>query len=445
MKNLFWGMVVRVIGLLLIAVGGGSMSIEITGFIERDLRFSGFENFPFFRLVFAACIAGIGFTLYRYAKKELKGLALKKLNADRRAAVLYLRAFDDEEISREPLLAGRENYLNLLTSFLPDDLSTEEEQLAEIFQHAGPFICIGKPNDKLPPLGAFRFYFGDDWKKKVRELCRQAGLIVLRGNALRELKRQEGFRYELDLVWRATEHRKLVYLLPPKQRDVDSFLSLLAGITRCRMPEVKVKGWPKHFSGILFVDQGGEFQFRELAVPFNLMADKLSAGLKRTFDLAGIDLGTNGFVKVSLKARLKAFLMDAFLMGTVYSVMILIYFREDGYYYLSTPNLLLSGFYALYYGVMDFTQTGSSIGKRLCHIVVLDKEKLAMNVKQSLGRCVCRFIVVVSPLFFIIDVVLVVLCGGHIYDFLSATREFQVLGKERGVVEEASLWQKILG
>lgn len=92
MKNLFWIKIVRVIGLLLIAAGGGSMSIEITGFIERDLRFS-VENFHFIRLVFAACIAGIGFTLYRYAKKELKGLALKKLNADRRAAVLYLRAF----------------------------------------------------------------------------------------------------------------------------------------------------------------------------------------------------------------------------------------------------------------------------------------------------------------------------------------------------------------
>lgn len=93
MKKLFWVEIVRVLGLLLIAVGGGSMSVEITGFIERDLRFSGFENFPFFQIVFAACIAGVGFTLYRYAKKELKGLALKKLNADRRAAVLYLRAF----------------------------------------------------------------------------------------------------------------------------------------------------------------------------------------------------------------------------------------------------------------------------------------------------------------------------------------------------------------
>ncbi|WP_262512545.1 hypothetical protein [Chitinophaga silvisoli] len=34
MKNLFWVKIVRVIGLLLIAVGGGSMSIEIAGFIE---------------------------------------------------------------------------------------------------------------------------------------------------------------------------------------------------------------------------------------------------------------------------------------------------------------------------------------------------------------------------------------------------------------------------
>ena len=83
MKKLIWVKIVRVTGLLLIAVGGGSMSVEIMGFIERDLQFSGFENFPFFLLVIAACMAGLGFTLYRYAKKELKGLALKRLNGRR--------------------------------------------------------------------------------------------------------------------------------------------------------------------------------------------------------------------------------------------------------------------------------------------------------------------------------------------------------------------------
>lgn len=148
-------------------------------------------------------------------------------------------------------------------------------------------------------------------------------------------------------------------------------------------------------------------------------------------------------MRASLKARLKAFLMDAVLMGTVYWVIVLICFGEDADYYMSRPNIFLSGFYALYYGVMDFTQTGSSIGKRLCNLVVLDKEKLAINVKQSLARCMFRIIVVLSPVFFMIDLALVVLCSGHIHDFLSGTREFHV--QERGVVEEASLWQRIVG
>ena len=92
--------------------------------------------------------------------------------------VVYLRSFDDDVRGSARL----------------GDL-TEEEHIAGVLSHFGPFVAVGRPGERLPEVGAHRFYVSDsDWQDVVRKLVESASLIVLRTGE------SAGLKWELSTV-----------------------------------------------------------------------------------------------------------------------------------------------------------------------------------------------------------------------------------------------------
>ncbi|RFM31640.1 RDD family protein [Chitinophaga silvisoli] len=409
----FIAKLIRLSGIVMLILGGVFIRMAVKAPKEYPLSF----------VFYGACLAGTGIFLWRRARRWMKAIAAKEMSIDMRAPILYLRAFEDERKSGKPLLHWILIVLGLIVSPVPQDLKTEEEHLAGIFKYAGPFICIGRPREKLPPLGALRFYFGDDWREQILALCNRAKLIVLRGHALNDEKKQEGFRYELEMVWREIDPRKLVYILPVRQKDVDSFLSLLSGITKKEMPLVQVSGSADRFSGILFINEHGEFQFQEMKKQYYRFGNVLSIKLKKTFAAAGIDLDNGLFEKPLLVKQWYAFLIDFMIVFGCSILFYGIHFIWNGKAYsLSVILWLMPLVYIFYCGIMDFTPSAATFGKRYYKIVVLDKERIKMNIQQVLSRCAMRMF---SVFLFPLDFLLMYLYGAHVHDIIAGTREFQ--------------------
>src|SRR5438876_10810804 len=94
------------------------------------------------------------------------------MKVDPRPPVLYLRPFtaDNKE--------GAPRWLHL---------ETQEEKLASVFMNIGPFVALGKPQEKFPTLGAARTYVEDDWETAVSNVMARARLVVVRAGTGRAL------------------------------------------------------------------------------------------------------------------------------------------------------------------------------------------------------------------------------------------------------------------
>ncbi len=87
-----------------------------------------------------------------------------------RRPVFYLRSFSSDAVTDRTWLAWY---------FGSNSGKTIEQQMTVALKSVGPVIAIGRPGEKLPQLGAARFYVSDDlWQKKVEEIVRESQLIV---------------------------------------------------------------------------------------------------------------------------------------------------------------------------------------------------------------------------------------------------------------------------
>ena len=123
----------------------------------------------------AFALIALGILLVRTGwKHDVRG-ARDVLATDTRPPVIYLRSFQDDV--RSPIGGGFGLWLKVLTWFQPISF---EQELAAIMNRLGPFVAVGRPGEKLPELGANRFYFRDDeWQTRVAELVQRARLTVI--------------------------------------------------------------------------------------------------------------------------------------------------------------------------------------------------------------------------------------------------------------------------
>lgn len=143
----------------------------------------------------AVVLLFVAYVLHERGKRHLQPDATTALADDRRPPVLYLRSFDDDE------KAG-----------------ADELALASIFEDVGPFVAIGRPGDKLPPLGAARFYVEDDkWRGAVDDLLRRAALVLLRAG------KTQGLLWELRQSRKRLSPAHLAVLIPREREAYEAF------------------------------------------------------------------------------------------------------------------------------------------------------------------------------------------------------------------------------
>ncbi len=144
------------------------------------------------------------------------------LTKDKRKPVLYLRSFSADKHGAS--YSGRSPLVR----------STNEEQLAEMLSEIGPVIAIGRPDDKLPQLGAARQYVDDDkWQSYVEKCMRRAQLVVVR------IGQTEGLWWEISTAVKLAKSKRLVLLVPPDLDLYQSFLESSEGLFPHPLPDVK--------------------------------------------------------------------------------------------------------------------------------------------------------------------------------------------------------------
>ncbi len=151
------------------------------------------------RLPFAAT-AFLGAFLIASGKRLQAKARASEASLDSRKPILYLRPFSQDEGVYPRWLSAFGNY---------GVAEGQEQTLARIMSQVGPFLAIGRPGEKLPPLGAIRKYVNEEeWQQIVGEVVRDAALVILR------IGSSQGLVWEFRHVCGAIETKKLVLYHP---------------------------------------------------------------------------------------------------------------------------------------------------------------------------------------------------------------------------------------
>jgi hypothetical protein len=98
----------------------------------------------------------------------------KQVGRDKRAPILFLRAFKDDQA-----VLPRGGFFHRL---LRAELGQRrlDHLLVEEFARFGPIVALGRPGQRIRPFGAARVYVGhENWQARVTELAEKARHIVL--------------------------------------------------------------------------------------------------------------------------------------------------------------------------------------------------------------------------------------------------------------------------
>jgi len=174
-------------------------------------------------------IAG-GTKLYLKGRRHL-ALSMQELLAkDPRPPVLYLRSFGaDKYAARIPTGGLLRRFFGISGSIF--DLQTEEELVAEVLGKIGPVVCIGKPGEKLPELGAARVYVShEEWQQTVHDFMMKAKLVVLR------LGDTPGFWWEVERSVGTIDPTRLLLVVPFGKKKYRAFTKKAARYFRHPLP-----------------------------------------------------------------------------------------------------------------------------------------------------------------------------------------------------------------
>jgi len=174
-----------------------------------------FINSGFLGDIIGRALKIIGCKLFRRGKQYAVRVDAEKAHEDPRAPVLYLRAFKDDEMMSKAL--GQTS-----GSFYTDhwEIVTQEERLAKAVKPIGPFLAIGRPWEKLPTLGATRYYIhGENWREEVLNMLKGARLVIIRAAATQSLM------WELKVAKKYLRPEQLVLLVPLDREAYEAFRS----------------------------------------------------------------------------------------------------------------------------------------------------------------------------------------------------------------------------
>jgi uncharacterized RDD family membrane protein YckC len=130
---------------------------------------------------------------------------IRALRESPRSPILYLRPFQEDGGHRVGLGRGWGRVLGWV--WMPG--LTLEEVVAARLRRWGPVVAIGKPAERIPPLGASRLYCGDeDWKSVAESLIVRAQCVVMMVGATR------GIEDEIRMLVRRSALSKTLLFVP---------------------------------------------------------------------------------------------------------------------------------------------------------------------------------------------------------------------------------------
>src|SRR5262245_17470543 len=172
------------------AVAGGLAMAATAALLALLLGALG-VNVPGAGIAQASGVVGvlIFYRAMRYAKVRASELRAHDL----RPPVLLLRRFDDDALGT--------GWINR---------ATFEHTIASDLNRIGPTISVGRPGERLQPLGASRDYLiGDDWKSAVDRLIHDAAAVVF------VLGDSDSLVWEFKTTRAAHRGRRTLVLVPP--------------------------------------------------------------------------------------------------------------------------------------------------------------------------------------------------------------------------------------
>jgi hypothetical protein len=166
-----------------------------------------------------SCLAGgtvltfPGYYLRRLGRRLAAPTAEELAANDPRPPILLLRSFRDDRPwcvgTRYHRGAGPPGYYH------PEDLEdvTFEEALVKVLAEFGPVVAIGRPGERVPPVGASREWVShDQWRARVGELLGKCHRVVM---VLGEVKGEDGLAWEARQLFSLDNPEKIIIVVPP--------------------------------------------------------------------------------------------------------------------------------------------------------------------------------------------------------------------------------------
>ncbi|HET9566882.1 MAG TPA: hypothetical protein VFP16_00880 [Vicinamibacterales bacterium] len=169
----------------------------------------------------AATLAAV-FVFY-IGMRRMKLSATQLRARDRRAPVLILRQFGDDFLESGKMSLG--------------GAATFEHFVAAEINRIGPVVAIGRPGERLQPLGASRDYLTDsDWQRAVTTTIEDAALLVF------VLGDSENLLWEFRKAIETHGKRRTLIIVPPLRDRTDlarrwsGFVRASADLLRAGLP-----------------------------------------------------------------------------------------------------------------------------------------------------------------------------------------------------------------
>jgi len=168
----------------------------------------------------------------RYAARG----AMWRLSHEHRPPVCYFRSFASDRTTATGYVL------------------TEEQNLARVIDRIGIFVAIGEPTEKLPHLGAARFYVPDEeWRPKVTELLEKSRAVVLR------IGDGSGLAWELAMATQMLRPEQILLLVPRDRKLYEDFCERYTSVFPIELP--RIADW-EGFRGFSYRLQTFPFAYR---------------------------------------------------------------------------------------------------------------------------------------------------------------------------------------
>jgi hypothetical protein len=230
------------------------LALLAAGMIVQDnIRFNRTPLSETDLFVIGALLMGLGVILFILLLTLFARSPVSAMKRDQRAPILYLRSFMSDRVLGE-------RFFNLMMLVFWWN-ETAERDLARAVREYGPLVAIGRPDEKLPPLGAVRLYADNEtWQGVVTRLAHAAQLVILRIGAT------EGFKWEWSFVRESIDPRKVPVYLPRRDRDhlYGSFVQSVRGSLPSPPPED-----PKQATFLAFREDWSSFLIRPEGPPWS--------------------------------------------------------------------------------------------------------------------------------------------------------------------------------